>query len=79
MTKVLRDLLVTGAVAASICVLATMGGCSQADDVKVVDAPPVDTRTPQEPPKIPTQKKAFTESDMYRKYMGGGGRSSESN
>ncbi len=69
MVKWLRRGGLSGLVALSIPVLGTMGGCTGADQPKLADAPAIAPGPATEPPKIPGQKKAFTETPGYSKYM----------
>jgi len=73
MSKWVRMGTLAGLVALSIPVLGSLGGCTGADQPKLADAPKFDPGPPQPPPKIPGQKKAFTEVPGYSKYMSGPG------
>jgi hypothetical protein len=68
-----RRRVVLGAGAILIASIGTIQGCSGADEPKLADAPPVQPEAPKEQPKIPGQKKAFTQVDGYSKYMSKGG------
>jgi hypothetical protein len=50
-----------------------ISGCNTADQPKLAEAPPNPPQPATEPPKIPGQKKAFTQIDGYSKYMSKGG------
>jgi hypothetical protein len=50
-----------------------ISGCNTADQPKLADAPPLPPQPATEPPKIPGQKKAFTQIEGYSKYMSKGG------
>lgn len=73
----IRRWAVAGMGAVLIAGLGVIPGCSGADQPKLADAPPTQPEPPKEPPKIPGQKKAFTEVDGYSKYMSKGGQTSK--
>jgi len=68
-----RRWIVVGAGAILIASLGAFQGCSGADEPKLAEAPPAQQEAPKEPPKIPGQKKGFTQVDGYSKYMSKGG------
>jgi hypothetical protein len=65
--------VLTGLVAVAIPLMGSVSGCSQADQPKLADAPPVQPQKAVEPPKIPGVTKPFTKVDGYSKYMSKGG------
>jgi hypothetical protein len=65
--------VLTGLVTLAVPFFGAVGGCSQADQPKLADAPAIQPAPATEPPKIPGQKKAFTQVDGYSKYMSKGG------
>lgn len=77
MSSGLRRVVVMGAGALLVAAIGMIQGCSQADEPKLADAPAVQPGKATEPPKIPGQKKAFTETSGYSKYMSKGGQTSQ--
>jgi hypothetical protein len=69
--------VLTGFVTLTVPLLGAVGGCSQADQPKLADAPAIQPGPATEPPKIPGQKKAFTQVDGYSKYMSKGGQTAQ--
>lgn len=72
----LRRWAIVGSVALLVAVVGMVQGCTQADQPKLADAPAIQPEPPKEPPKIPGQKKPFTQVEGYSKYMSKGGQTS---
>jgi hypothetical protein len=73
MLKERNRLIRAAIVGLSVPILGAVAGCNTADQPKLESVPPVQPSAATEPPKIPGQKKAFTQQEGYSKYMSKGG------